>query len=158
MNDAFTEADAAGLRTGPTVAETAEAALLGACLWRADAARALVNIDPADFVREAHRAVAETIAKMVQAREHIDLVTLTERMARDGRLEEAGDAHGLADLLCYVPHPESWAAYLAIVTREARRRRTLRTLRKAIVRLQAGEDPDVVLGEMFPTTSVEVAA
>lgn len=154
MSDAFDHEET------PPAHELAEAALLGAALWKPDAARGLVaQLAPDDFDREGHRVIAQMIATMVTADEHIDTVTLTERLARSGQLEEAGEAGGIADLHAYVPKPHAWPSYLEIVKREGHRRRTLRALRRAIARLESGEDPDVVLAELAPaTTPMEVAA
>ena len=122
----------------------AEAALLGAMIERADARKAAVDqLTPDAFDREAHRAVFVTLAAMHADGIHVDPVTVNDELALRGRLDEAG---GLAAVWTLVaiegcPVPEAWRSYLAIVDREASRRQTVRQLRRAIERLEAGEDP-----------------
>jgi replicative DNA helicase len=131
--------------------DLAEAAVLGAMLiYRPALEGAVAMLTGEDFDRPAHRLVFEAAAAMHAEDVPVDPVTLTVRLADDGRLEEAGDAGFASDLTdpLVVPCPTSWAAYARLVQREGRRRRGIRVLRRALVRLEAGADPDTIATEL----------
>ena len=134
-----------------SAAHAAEAAILG-CMILSSAARtgAVDLLDPDDFDREAHRTLFDVLDKMHTAEEHVDPVTTNDRLATSGLLDEVGGGaavwHLVDPLAC--PSPAAWKVYAEIVAREGRRRRGIRVLRRAIERLEAGEDPATVAAEM----------
>lgn len=135
----------------PFAVETAEDAVLGACMYGASIAQGvteMLTID--DFDRDARRVVFAAVGALVEAGEVVDLVTLTIRLADTGRLDEVGGAVAISDLhgLECCPNPTAWRHYAQIVKREAARRRTIRVLRHAIERLEAGDAPDAVVAEL----------
>ena len=108
------------------VGELAEAAVLSAAMWSPDAARGLVEHLTADmFTREAHRIVFETITTLVAAEIHVDMITITDQLIEDGRLDHVGGAVAVADLsdpdTC--PTVAAWKHYARIVWRDHDRRR-----------------------------------
>lgn len=135
----------------PTPTEVAEASLLGAMLL-SDQARtgALGQVHPDSFVREAHRTLFVSISELVAAGTPVDPVTVNDRLWSTGRLDEVGGATTVHALTA----PEScpvvahWPAYVEVVNREARRRRGIAVLSRAIRRLEAGEDPSTVATEL----------
>lgn len=128
-------------------AMVAELAVLGAMIISTTArAGAVEMLTRTDFVGDARSAIFETIARMTSEGVPVDLATLTVRLADDGRLDEVGGAYDLALLISMecCPAPSHWHAYAAIVKREATRRHTIRVLRRAVDRLEEGDDPDEV--------------
>ena len=132
-------------------AEAAEAALLGSLLLSPEACAgigALVTAD--DFSRDAHRQVYLAVQELHAQGQPVDTVTVTDCLARRGQLDTAGGPLGVSLLASMevCPVPASWAAYGTVVAREARRRRLVVELTRALRRLEAGEDPDVVRSEV----------
>jgi replicative DNA helicase len=135
----------------PTSTEAAEAALIGAMLLRPDARDgALGMVTAGDFDREAHRTVFETVVAMHAAGEHVDNVSVNDRLATTGQLEVVGTLAAVWALTSLegCPTPAAWPVYATIVAREGRRRRGIRLLQRAIDRLEAGEDPALVSAEL----------
>jgi replicative DNA helicase len=135
----------------PLTTDLAEAAVLGAMLVHRPAlegAAAMLTGD--DFARTAHRLVFDTAAAMHAEAVPVDTVTLTLRLADADRLDEAGGAGFASELTDPVacPAPTSWRAYAEVVQREGRRRRGIAVLRRALVRLEAGADPDTIATEL----------
>ncbi len=91
-----------------------------------------------------------TVMGLHEDEEPVDRLTVTDRLVTSGRLDEVGGPLGVSDL-CDVdtcPNPAAWSSYRDIVVREARRRRGIATLTRALHRLQAGEDPATVAAEL----------
>ena len=135
----------------PTHVELTEAALLGAMLLSAAARDGVPRmLDPDDFDRSAHRVLFEVIVAMHAAGDEIDNITVNDKLAATGKLDEIGGLAAVWSLTAVegCPTPSSWPTYATIVAREARRRRDIVTLRRAIARLEAGEDPAVVAAEL----------
>ena len=127
--------------------DSAEVALIGAMILDPDAlqgARRMVG--PDDFQRDAHRVLYTALCAMLDAGQHVDVVTLTDHLATAGTLDHVGGAVALADLHGFevCPVPAAWPSYATIVSREGQRRRMIAQLRNLIARLEAGEDPTVV--------------
>ena len=108
------------------VGQLAEAAVLSAAMWSPDAARGVVDHLTADmFTREAHRIVFETITKLVDLEIHVDMITITDQLIEDDRLDHVGGAGAVADLsnpdTC--PAVAAWKHYARIIWRDHDRRR-----------------------------------
>jgi replicative DNA helicase len=134
--DALTEAELA-----------AEVACLGAALLSIDARAGLVAmLVPDDFSREAHASLFAVLASMHQESEHIDHVTVMDRLADLGKLDHIGGPVALHDLSdrSATPSPAAWPVYASIVKREATRRDARRLLCQAVTHLDARDDPTVV--------------
>jgi replicative DNA helicase len=117
----------------------AEVSVLGSCLISKDAvAVALEVLKPDDFYRNAHRVVFEAVQALGTASEPVDAVTVTEWLARHGRLDEVGGAAALYDLTDQVPTAAN-ASYYARIVRD---RSLLRRLIEAGGRVtQLGYEP-----------------
>ena len=117
----------------------AEVSVLGSCLISKDAVSvALEVLKPDDFYRNAHRVVFEAVQALGTANEPVDAVTVTEWLARHGRLDEVGGAAALYDLTDQVPTAAN-AAYYARIVRD---RSLLRRLIEAGGRVtQLGYEP-----------------
>lgn len=110
------------------VGQLAEAAMLGAMLCSAEAARgAAEHLAPDHFQREAHRVVFEAVAALVADDRPVDPVTLTVRLAEDGRLDHVGGAVAVFNLstIEVCPNPAAWKYYARCVSDEANRRRQI---------------------------------
>ena len=108
------------------VGQLAEAAVLSAAMWSPDAARGVVDhLEAEMFTREAHRIVFETITKLVAADVIVDMISITDQLIEDGRLDHVGGAVAVADLsnpdTC--PSIVAWKVYARIVWRDHDRRR-----------------------------------
>ena len=132
-------------------AHVAEAATLGCALMSTDARAGIIDLlDLDDFDREAHRTLFGVLVKMHAAGEHVDPITVNDRLHTCGLLDEVGGGAAvweLADPLVS-PSPAAWRNYAEIVVREGRRRRGIRVLQRGIDRLEAGDDPAVVAADM----------
>ena len=129
----------------------AEVALVGAMAQSSEArTHAVRMIDPGDFTREAHRVLFATICELHAEGSPVDNITINDRLIETGKLDEAGGLVGIFDCTSLEGCPiiASWPTYATIVAREARRRRGITKLTRAIERLEAGEDPAVVAGEL----------
>ncbi len=134
----------------------AEAAVLGAAILSTEARAGMcATLDGDDFEREAHRTMFCTLAELHDDDVPVDQVTVNDRLATTDRLDEVGGPVAVFDLTepLTCPHPGAWSHYAAIVAREGRRRRLVRALRRALVRLEAGATVDVVLATIAEVTS-----
>ncbi len=142
-------------REPETVGQLAEAAVLGAAMWSAEAARGAVeHLTPDMFTRNGHRAVFEAIVALVAAGAPVDTITVHDQVCAAGRADEVGGPAATFELatLEMCPTVAGWNYYATIVRREHDRTTTIRRLRKAIERLEAGEEPATVRAD------IEVAA
>lgn len=132
-------------------AEQAEAAVLGAMLLDDDARQGVpAMLHPDHFYRDAHRVVYGAILAVLEDGVTPDTLTVTAKLATTGQLDEVGGPLALSDLcgMAVCPVPASWPAYCTTVAREARRRAGIRLLRRALDRLEQGEDPAVVAADL----------
>lgn len=87
-------------RLGLPRAEEAERSVLGGVLRNHTVLDdLLVEVDPADFYSERHRVLFEAMRQLASERTPVDLVTLSERLRRDRKLEIAGGEAYLMDLV-----------------------------------------------------------
>ena len=101
----------------------AEQAVLGAMLMDEDAvAIALEMLEPESFYKAAHRILFATIEQLFNAHKAVDLVTLSEALKVDGRLEEVGGTAYLATLATAVPTAANVPYHARIVKEKATRR------------------------------------
>ena len=139
--------------SGPPTVEQAEAAVLGAMIASPDALMGACRMLAAGghlFSRPAHRTLFDLLEQMHLAGDPVDVITVTDRAATRGKLDELGGPLGVSDLSdpATCPVPATWRAYCEIVLREARRRRGIKVLRDALARLEAGEDPAVIAEDL----------
>jgi replicative DNA helicase len=141
------------------VVDVAELAVLGAALLSTQARDGLMKmLSPRDFARDAHGVVFEVIGQLVAAGTHVDIVTLTCALIDRDLLDEVGGADAVSRLTSpeACPSPAAWPCYATPVARESRRRRLRTVLAGALVRLDRGEDPNVVAAEII--AGLEVVA
>lgn len=121
----------------------AEQAVLGAMLIKKEAISAAAELLTGDdFYRNAHRLVFEAIITLNQANEAVDMITVTDRLKRDGELEKAGGIAFITALANAVPT----AANVTFHARIVRQKSQLRQLINAATEIAgtAYEDADAV--------------
>jgi|FaiFalDrversion2_1042247.scaffolds.fasta_scaffold00052_6 replicative DNA helicase len=98
----------------------AEMGVLGSMLLDRDAIAQVVEIlRPEDFYREAHRIIYSTILELFDRGEPVDLITVTDRLRDQGKLEEVGGAAYIAALLNSVPTAANAEYYARIVLQKS---------------------------------------
>jgi replicative DNA helicase len=80
---------------------------------------------PDDFYREAHRAIMQCVSDLLDAHIAVDLITLTDELARRGKLEDAGGISYVSSLANQVPTSANAEYYARIVARTAVLRRLI---------------------------------
>jgi len=94
----------------------AEQGVLGSMLLDRDAiARALEGLRAEDFYRDAHRVIFQAMVELFERGEPVDLITVTNRLAATGKLEDIGGATYLAALPNLVPTAANVDFYANIV-------------------------------------------
>jgi replicative DNA helicase len=95
----------------------AERAVLGAVLLEGREAlpRVIEVLRPSDFYTEAHRAIYETILRLFDRGEPVDLITLNEELRRTDQLQFVGGPAALALLVEQASIAAHLGAYSAIV-------------------------------------------
>lgn len=120
----------------------AEEALLGSILI--DPAKlAVIDLYPEEFYIVRHRWVWEAYLSLKADNQPVDLLTVSERLQRQSRLEEAGGAAFLMGLLNQTPTSLHAEAYAGIVRENYQRRELLRQaneLAKAAYDRETGVD------------------
>jgi replicative DNA helicase len=127
----------------------AERALLGSILLDNSALNlALEGVGKDDFFSEAHRITFDKMVAISEKNRTIDLVTLSEELAKEGQIERAGGAAYLAALTDGVPIGTSVAVseYCRIVKEKSILRRLINAGNNLISRcLEGTDDPDTLI-------------
>src|SRR3989442_11961513 len=95
----------------------AERAVLGAVLLegRETLPRVMEVLRPSDFYPEAHRSIYETMLRLFDRSEPVDLITLNEELRRHGALDAVGGPAALALLVEHASIAAHLSAYAGIV-------------------------------------------
>lgn len=105
----------------------AESSLLGSILIDADAiVRVADSIDLNDFYDERHRIIYKSIVYLYAKHSPIDILTLTNQLKNEDKLENVGGASYLTELTNYVPTSAHVEEYAQIVSQKAVRRRLIK--------------------------------
>lgn len=98
----------------------AEQSVLGSILLDNESAFHVVEIlQEKDFYREAHRKIFESILILIDKDEPADLITLTNELKKEGKLESIGGVSYLAQLVEAVPTAANVEYYAKIVKDKA---------------------------------------
>jgi replicative DNA helicase len=104
----------------------AEAGVLGSLLIDPDATVQVADfLKSDDFYREAHRAIYQAMIDLYEHRAPADLITLTDELARRGKLEDIGGLSYVSSLANQVPTSANVEYYARIVERTAILRRLI---------------------------------
>ncbi len=94
----------------------AEQGVLGSMLLDRDAiARAIEGLRAEDFYRDAHRVIYQAMVELFERGEPVDLITVTNRLAANGKLEDVGGPTYVAALPNVVPTAANVEFYANIV-------------------------------------------
>jgi replicative DNA helicase len=127
----------------------AEAAVLGSMLIDPEAIIQVADyLRSDDFYRDAHRIIYQAALELYEEREPADLITLTDELARRGKLEEVGGASYVSSLANIVPTSANVDYYGHIVERTAILRRLIHA---------AGQIAGVAYNEPDATTALNEA-
>ena len=119
----------------------AEQSLLGAVLLENEALfKALEIIKTDDFYRESHRQIFQAMLDLYEKNEPADLITVTEVLKRKNKLEEAGGASYLADLLEKIPTAANIEHYARIVRQKAVLRNLISSATEIVSKAANAED------------------
>lgn len=112
--------------TQPPQNTEAEASLLGALLIDSDAIVKIADaISADDFFEMRHRRIYEAISQLYEHRESIDVLTLSDRLKKNGQLSDVGGPSYLTELTNFVPTAAHVEQYADIVAQKALRRRLI---------------------------------
>ncbi len=102
----------------------AEAGVLGSLLIDPEAMVQVADfLRSEDFYRETHRVIFQAVVDLYESGEPADLITLTDELARRGKLEEIGGVSYVSSLANQVPTSANVEYYARIVERTSILRR-----------------------------------
>ena len=124
----------------------AEMALLGCFLIDSDIASELVDkLSEEDFYQESHQHILRAMKRVFANRKPIDIVTVSDELENEGRLEKAGGIVYLTELAQITPSAANYKSYYEIISRDSINRKLIRASRKIIETSMASSDVDVSL-------------
>ncbi|RJQ37823.1 replicative DNA helicase [Candidatus Parcubacteria bacterium] len=127
----------------PPQALEAEAALLGSLVLDPNAIWRVVDfLEPKDFYKAVHRSIYEAIVDMTKTRDAIDVLSVSNRLRDQNKLEEIGGMTYLTTLVNTVPTASN-AAYYARVVHKKRIHRDLIEASHRIAELGYKEDENI---------------
>ncbi|MGZ3680208.1 MAG: replicative DNA helicase, partial [Ktedonobacterales bacterium] len=104
----------------------AEVGVLGSLLIDPEAIVQVADfLQPEDFYRDAHRSIFQAVLDLYEAGRPADLITLTDELARRGKLDELGGISYVSSLANQVPTYRNIKQYAQIVERTAILRRLI---------------------------------
>lgn len=135
-------------KTPPHNPEVEKTVLGGILLNNKNLNVVLSIITPEDFYKESHRQILDQIIVMVDKGQPVDLVSLSEGLARAGVLEEIGGAAYLSSLMDGVPKSLNVEYHAKIIKEKALLRRLILSSAKIISSSYAQtDDADQLLDE-----------
>src|SRR6202030_3080495 len=119
----------------------AERSILGAILLdNLSYNQAAEHLKPEDFLLDSHRRIYSRMVDLSESSHSIDLITLSEELARNGELETIGGAAYVSGLLDGVPDRPSIENYIKIVRDKSLLRALIHTATAAIARASEQSD------------------
>ncbi len=116
--------DLAGLKVPPHSIEAEQSVLGGLMIANHAWDDVADQVGPSDFYRGSHRQIFIQMAKLVEASEPVDVITLSEALNNNDELEQVGGLPYLAELAKNTPSAANIRAYAKVV----RERASLRSL------------------------------
>lgn len=140
----------------PPQSVEAEQAVLGAILIEADSLTTVSELLAAeDFYRRTHQYIFESILRVAESGEPVDLITVTAELQRQGQIEEIGGVAYLANLSNSVPTAANVDHYAHIVREKAIMRRLINTATKIAA---TGYENGVGVAEMIDDAEKNILA
>lgn len=119
----------------------AEQALLGCMLIDNEIlADVLDGLNAEDFYQESHQYIISAIKMIFSERSPLDIVTLSDRLERDGNLEKAGGINYITELAQVTPSAANYKYYFDIVKRDSINRSLIRASRDVIDYAKSSDD------------------
>lgn len=119
----------------------AEAALLGCILIDGDIQSELLEeLKEDDFYQESHKEILSAMKAVYGGRKPVDLVTLTDRLDRDAKLERAGGLAYITELAQLTVSAANYKQYFEIVRRDAVNRSLIRAAKDIIENSMRGNE------------------
>ena len=116
-----------GLGKVPPQALDLEEAVLGALMLEKDAVNAVVDIlKPESFYRESHKEIYNAVLELFSRQEPIDILTVTDRLRKNGTLQLAGGAYYITELTSKVNSAANIEYHARIITEKAIKRELIR--------------------------------
>lgn len=133
----------------------AEQAVLGAILIPNKLAilEQILDLRPDEFYRGSHKIIFETMLKLHDQSVNIDLISLTERLGKDGKLGTVGGIAYITSLANLVPTAANIRYYTDIVKDKALRRNLIQVSDKMKQLAVDGEDTTSILDEIARTSA-----
>lgn len=117
--------DVARIKMQPHSIE-AEQSVLGGLLLSADGWDAVAETVTADdFYRPDHRLIFRQVARLAEATQPIDVITVADRLTANGELDAAGGLSYLAELASNTPSASNIRAYAEVVNERASLRKLI---------------------------------
>lgn len=112
-----------GMGKLPPQAIDLEEAVLGALMLEKDALTAVVDILTAEsFYKDAHKVIYQAILDLFNSSEPIDLLTVTNQLRKNGKLEIAGGAYFITELTYRVSSAANIEYHARIITEQSMKR------------------------------------
>src|SRR5690554_1727370 len=128
-----------GIGKLPPQAVELEEAVLGALMLEKDALTAVVDILTAEsFYKDAHKVIFQAILDLFNASEPIDLLTVTNQLRKNGKLEIAGGAYFITELTSRVSSAANIEYHSRIITEQAMKREMIQIA--SLIQREAYED------------------
>ncbi len=119
------DGDIARIKMQPHSIE-AEQSVLGGLLLSQDSWDAVAEtVTASDFYRPDHRLIFRQIARLAEAAEPVDVITVADRLQASGELESAGGLNYLAELAHNTPSASNIRAYGEVVRERAALRKLI---------------------------------
>ena len=119
----------------------AEQSILGCIMIDNElAAEVLGALNENDFYAESHKHIITAIKAVYSARKPIDLVTVSDKLEADGKLEVVGGVTYLTELIQITPSPANYKYYFDIVKRDSTNRQLIRAAREISEYAKNSED------------------
>ncbi len=131
----------------PPQNEDAEQSVLGSMLLDREAIVVAADIlQGEDFYRESHEQIFEAILALYDRGEAVDLVTVTDKLEREGALDKVGGASEISSLANAVPSAANIEHYAHIVEQKSILRRLLRACSRITQMVyRAGDESEEIL-------------
>lgn len=104
----------------------AEQAVLGAMMLDKQCALAASKLDKEDFYHVQHGVILEAIQELVEENVAVDILTVTERLIKTGKIDQAGQGSYICQLVDTLPSTANFNYYLGIVKENAYRRKLIK--------------------------------
>lgn len=114
-------------KNSPPQNSDAEASLLGAILIDSDAITKVAdNLSVADFYEVKHQKIYDAMLELYERREALDVLTLADRLKKNGYLDLVGGAAYITELTNFVPTAAHAEQYADIIAQKGARRRLIK--------------------------------